>query len=405
MWVRSPPGREWSTGIGTRLSPKRMWVRSSPGREWSSGIGVSPKGSWLRSQLVSWSDDRLTWNTSDNSDISTIRLKGEDIWVPLVLLNNAADGIKVISDNADTASVRLTISNTGEVHWLAPVEFNAQCTVNIAYYPFDQQSCSVIISTWMFDIDELMLMTDDSGINFDMYEANGEWDVVSSSSSNATRTFLGHAMSAVQYDITIQRKYQFYLLNIIFPIILLALLGPFVFLLPIDSGEKNGFTLTVMLSMSVMMSYISDHIPTTASDVCILSEYMGVFLLVTFIINSIETFLTVIVWRIHDTHKYGHIPSKGTQTALRVLAKITAYRRAEEVEHQSEGKKTPIVAPNDTEGTQDRAKTPTAWEDGSNIDDYTYEEFALLLDRFNFVFFLFLTCLVTLVILIILTTG
>ncbi|WAR01681.1 ACHB-like protein [Mya arenaria] len=165
-------------------------------------------------------------------------------------------------------------------------------TEDIVVQEFTMIGFLLMISTWMYGVDELMLYTDGSQINFDLYEENGEWAVLSSSSSNTTRTLLGHAMSAVQFDITLQRKYQFYLLNIIFPITMLAVLGPFVFLLPVDSGEKNGFTLTVMLSMSVTMAYISDHIPSSALNVCVL-RIMTLVFMVEFVKTSMKEYQSI----------------------------------------------------------------------------------------------------------------
>ncbi|WAR01680.1 ACHA7-like protein [Mya arenaria] len=224
----------------------------------------------------------------------------------------------------------------------------------------------------MYDVDELMLYTYGSEINFDMYEVNGEWEVLSSSSSNTTRTLLGHVMSAVQFDITLERKYQFYLLNLIFPITLLALLGPFVFLLPVNSGEKNGFTLTVLLSMSVTMAYISDHIPSSALNVCILSVYV----LTAFIINVIETLLTVITCRIHDHNSKGLSPSARSQTIMQLLAKLTLYIRADDEKGEKKNKKSEekldIISVTDKAMGKhqkgERTDSPTAWasEQGLN---------------------------------------
>ncbi|XP_052798219.1 acetylcholine receptor subunit beta-like [Mya arenaria] len=356
--------------------------------------------------LMSWEDSRLTWSSSDYGGIEGIHLKKSEIWAPLVLLNNGGSSIEMINDNSDTASTTAYIFSDGNVAWLAPVVFRTHCSVNIAYYPFDKQSCTLIISTWMYGVDELMLYTDGSQINFDLYEENGEWAVLSSSSSNTTRTLLGHAMSAVQFDITLQRKYQFYLLNIIFPITMLAVLGPFVFLLPVDSGEKNGFTLTVMLSMSVTMAYISDHIPSSALNVCVLSVYV----LTVFIINVCETLLTVITCRIHNHHGKGLSPSARSQTIMGLLAKLTRFKSADHERGQKKLNKLNSIFVADKQKGQhqqgDQADSPTAWASEERlVHDFTYEEYAILLDRFNFMFFLILTGIMTLVFMVILAAG
>lgn len=70
------------------------------------------------------------------------------------------------------------------------------------------------------------------------------------------------------------RKYSYYLMNMLLPVIVLAVMAPFVFVLPVESGEKIGFALTILLSLSVVMTIVSDNIPPTSTHVCVLSKYM-----------------------------------------------------------------------------------------------------------------------------------
>ena len=58
----------------------------------------------------------------------------------------------------------------------------------------------------------------------------------------------------------------------IIPVVLLAILGAFEFALPVESGEKVGFALTILLSLSVVLGLVSDKIPPTSTNTCILSK-------------------------------------------------------------------------------------------------------------------------------------
>jgi len=73
------------------------------------------------------------------------------------------------------------------------------------------------------------------------------------------------------------RKYAYYLMNLILPVIILSTMAPFVFLLPIETGDKSAFALTIMLSLSVVMATVSEYIPTTATKTCILSKVFSSF--------------------------------------------------------------------------------------------------------------------------------
>ena len=86
------------------------------------------------------------------------------------------------------------------------------------------------------------------------------------------RILSGYPLPAVQFTVNLKRKYSYYLLNMLLPVIVLAIMAPFVFVLPVESGEKNGFALTILLSLSVVMTIVSDNIPPTSTHICILSK-------------------------------------------------------------------------------------------------------------------------------------
>ena len=47
-----------------------------------------------------------------------------------------------------------------------------------------------------------------------------------------------------------------------------------VFALPIESGEKMGFSLTVLLSYVVFLTWVTDNLPPVSTDISVLREYL-----------------------------------------------------------------------------------------------------------------------------------
>jgi hypothetical protein len=54
------------------------------------------------------------------------------------------------------------------------------------------------------------------------------------------------------------------------PIVLTSILIAFVFAVPIESGEKMGYALTVLLSYVVFLTWVTDSLPPISNDVSIL---------------------------------------------------------------------------------------------------------------------------------------
>ena len=133
----------------------------------------------------------------------------------------------------------------------------------------------------------------DQKIYFDIsvgWDTNRLWDIgscltfvisflCSSSTHTSSVTLLGLPSATTEFTMRFTRKYSYYLLNMLLPVLFLNALGIFVFILPAESGEKISYSLTILLSLSVVMTLVSDNIPPTSTHTCLLSKFlpMGVY--------------------------------------------------------------------------------------------------------------------------------
>ncbi|GFR64249.1 acetylcholine receptor subunit alpha [Elysia marginata] len=67
-------------------------------------------------------------------------------------------------------------------------------------------------------------------------------------------------------SVVIKRRPRFFMLNLLMPTLALSFLNILVFILPADSGEKVGYSITVLLSVMLMMGVTTDTLPES-SDV------------------------------------------------------------------------------------------------------------------------------------------
>ena len=44
-----------------------------------------------------------------------------------------------------------TVDHTGNVIWTPPTKFSSTCPVNVMYFPFDDQTFNLKLSSWMYD--------------------------------------------------------------------------------------------------------------------------------------------------------------------------------------------------------------------------------------------------------------
>ncbi|XP_045176874.2 neuronal acetylcholine receptor subunit alpha-9-like [Mercenaria mercenaria] len=367
--------------------------------------------------LMDWNDDRLQWTPSQYGNMTFTMTLLPDLWTPPLTLSNAADEIKLLNDNSNFASSPVFVQHDGAVVWMAPANFIAQCTINIKYYPFDSQNCKIVVTSWMYLENQIDLGATFSKINLDIYEEHGEWEITQTSVNNITRVLSGYRLPAIQFSIHLKRKYSYYLLNMLLPVVILAVMAPFVFILPVESGEKIGYALTILLSLSVVMTLVSDSIPPTSTNICVLSVY----LLTTFIICSLVTLVTVITCRVHELHNKTYLMGERCQKLARVLAKITRYRRRPKIGDLNELKEDhsqKIIQVKMAEkiglSEQPEGDNNNAWTENENEEKYseievkiefTYEDMVIMCETLNFIAFTILTSSVTIIVMVILQTG
>ena len=73
----------------------------------------------------------------------------------------------------------------------------------------------------------------------------------------------------------IERRPRFHVILSILPSVLLYILSPLVFLLPVESGEKTSTALTVLLSQVVSMGTVSVVLPESSNNFPILNYFIA----------------------------------------------------------------------------------------------------------------------------------
>uniref|UniRef100_A0A0N7ZBQ0 Neurotransmitter-gated ion-channel ligand-binding domain-containing protein n=1 Tax=Scylla olivacea TaxID=85551 RepID=A0A0N7ZBQ0_SCYOL len=99
---------------------------------------------WLNQM---WLDYSLQWNASDFGNIQVIRLPAEKLWKPDIILYNNADS----QYNNAILSTNIIVTSDGNVTWLSSAIFRSSCSINVEYFPFDEQKCVMKFASWTYD--------------------------------------------------------------------------------------------------------------------------------------------------------------------------------------------------------------------------------------------------------------
>ncbi|XP_062987492.1 acetylcholine receptor subunit delta [Elgaria multicarinata webbii] len=268
-----------------------------------------------------WKDYRLTWNKTEFGGIKVLRLPPSKLWLPQIVLENNIDGGFEITYRAN-----ILLSHDGSVFWLPPSIFSSACPINVNYFPFDWQNCTLKFNSLMYDANELnmelMTRTDDETqkdylvqwiiIDPEGFTENGEWEIIHRPARKNTDPSVPRHSNKHQ-DITfyliIKRKPLFYIINIVTPCILIAFMTILVFYLPADSGEKVTLAISILLAQSVFLLLISQRLPATSFAIPLIGKYLlFVMLVVTAVVVA-----CVMELNIHFRTPSTHILSNWTK--------------------------------------------------------------------------------------------
>ncbi|XP_071096135.1 neuronal acetylcholine receptor subunit beta-3-like [Haliotis cracherodii] len=242
---------------------------------------------------LEWTDDLQTWNPGRYSDITNITIPVEKLWLPDLILVNGLDDTSLILPNGEMARVK----SDGRVTWYKLITKHTKCPLDMTTFPFDTQTCSIKFSQCSSAIYEIN-MTED-GIEIDplvMFQQNGEWEIVGKSEETIVYSYdQKYSYQEMAFRFVFRRKYLYYIITNILPVMLLSVLNLGMFLLPPESGEKVSLCISIVLSYAVLLSVISGSLPEVSDTVSI----FGIYLLAMMFLKVTTTLITVAILNVY----------------------------------------------------------------------------------------------------------
>ncbi|XP_053385728.1 neuronal acetylcholine receptor subunit alpha-3-like [Mercenaria mercenaria] len=337
-----------------------------------------------------WEDSRLTWDPAANGNIEEIFSKPGNIWKPELVVENSLEDLGIITDD----DLYLRLKYDGTVEWEPPRLFITHCQVDITYYPYDKQKCSINLASWGYTSSEVSLDTISTPVNLDDFEQHGEWKITS---YNTVKTFLVETLDdgtvrqfpQIEFWLYLERRSAYYNLNVVMPVFVTSLLVALTFIVPVECGEKLSYILTVFLSIAVLLTLVADSIPSTS----ITTSVLGLYLALVTILSGFGILLTVIILILF--HKKGYAKSK---SCIMVITRFAAKFTCSSNVSLDSLKNRVTPAPEEEEAEKDISQSDVT-------NDVTWRDVAIVLDRFCFLVFTLVTVLMNLSFVIALVAG
>ncbi|ELT89687.1 hypothetical protein CAPTEDRAFT_104243, partial [Capitella teleta] len=270
--------------------------------------------------LQEWMDQRLTWHPEDFGNLTNIIVKAEQLWLPELAVMNGADELM-----PDFERIRVLLRHNGQLHWEPGGIFKTTCDIDITYFPFDRQMCPLLIGAYSYVSNKMNITNASNKIHTHDFRRNGEWHVFHTT-AKWDITFLqccpGTGYSHVVFALYLERRFKFYIMNIVLPCLMLSVLIMIGFCLPPDAGEKISLGISVLLAFTVFLLMIADNIPRTSLAIPLMVNY----LMATMSLGTVSICMTVCVLNVHHHDPEQKVPKWLHKVLLIWCARLVCVR-------------------------------------------------------------------------------
>ena len=179
------------------------------------------------------------------------------------------------------------------VLWIPLAIYKSSCTIDVRYFPFDDQECEMKFGSWTFSASEVEMDFLDNREICDLsnYVFSGTWDLIGCPAVIA----YDKKYSEIKYTIKLRRKTLFFTVNLLTPCVLISFLSVLTFYLPANAQEKITLCISILLALVVFLLLVSRSLPPTSVTIPLISKY----LFFAFIMNIITIVVSVMIININ----------------------------------------------------------------------------------------------------------
>ena len=246
---------------------------------------------------VEWHDIGMVWDKDNYGGLDVVMLSYKRVWVPDLILTTPSHE----TDTYGKPWQMINFYSHGHAIWTTGGLIKSTCSVDVSKYPFDEQICRSDFTVWGYDVNHVTLITASNSVDTSLYTCNVAWELVGSRVATSNLT----SWSQLEVEIHLRRKSAFVVVSILMPILFLCLINALVFLLIPESGERISYCITVLLSIAVFLTIVSDTLPRSSEPLPIISyKLMG-----DMVISSLITFVTILNLRLYNRDVTESIPN------------------------------------------------------------------------------------------------
>ena len=230
--------------------------------------------------LAQWRDPRLTYQPTGPNDMYRM-VAPDSVWWPRLVIINAVEP-------RQTDDISLQVEPDGLVSYVERFDALITSTFHLKVFPFDTQKLEVIVHPFIDQQQTVAFVPSQlpawTATEFNTYSSLESWRFKSLTFniSSAASQFSRHGISEARFELTVERRYGFYLWKVFLPLLLMVIMSWSVFWFdPLEVSSQVTIAVTTILTIIAFSLAISLTLPRmpylTLADGFFLTCYIFAF--------------------------------------------------------------------------------------------------------------------------------
>uniref|UniRef100_A0A8C7B859 5-hydroxytryptamine receptor 3C n=1 Tax=Neovison vison TaxID=452646 RepID=A0A8C7B859_NEOVI len=244
---------------------------------------------WLN---VIWYNPFIRWNPEECGGIRKISIAAEYLWLPDIFIEEFMD-----VDQTATGLMAY-VNSEGLIKYDKPMKVVSICNLDIFYFPFDEQNCTLTFSSFIYTVENVVLgmekkVQEISNTSQNLIRSKGEWVLLGIHQRMMKMTVGTNQYDQIIFYVAIKRRPRLYVINLLVPSGFLVAIDALSFYLPAESENRAPFKMTLLLGYNVFLLMMNDLLPATGTP--LISVYFALCLSLM-VVSLLETiFITYLL--------------------------------------------------------------------------------------------------------------
>ncbi|VFV45504.1 5-hydroxytryptamine receptor 3c-like [Lynx pardinus] len=244
---------------------------------------------WLK---MIWTNPFISWDPEKCGAFSKLTVTTENLWLPDIFIVESMD----VDQTPEGLSAYVT--NDGHIVYNKPMRVTSICSLDIFYFPFDQQNCTLTFSSFLYTVENMLLgmekeVWEIADTSRDIVRTQGEWELLGINKATPKMSVGSSLFDQIMFYVAIRRRPSLYIINLLVPSSFLISIDALSFYLPAESENRAPFKITLLLGYNVFLLMMNKLLP--ASGTPLISVYFALCLSLM-VVSLLETiFITYLL--------------------------------------------------------------------------------------------------------------